>query len=284
MNLLIYFLAVQAVVAVLWSNPLRGRKLLVKWGVPEPSGTQITMALHYRRLRWICYPFLFTGMAGVSMLVAGDDRDGMTSIPAALLFAAAIAELLALPTSKHAPPVRRPLFSLIPRWGVAMYGAAVLVTIVVGIIDLPAEELATSALTSTNAPNPGIAQRPIPIAAPLMATAVVLLAVAVVLRMSTTRSFSADRAVDLALRVRSARVALALGVVSQMVYVLPLAWWRIPVVANQMNPGDSALDWVRQADRTVGLPLVVLIYITLACWPLLASPPSPKGLLQKHPS
>ncbi|MER5389947.1 hypothetical protein [Saccharopolyspora sp. NPDC002686] len=282
MNLLIYFLVAQAVVAVLWSNPERGRKLLVKWGVPEPSDTQITMALHYRRLRWICYPFLLTGMAGVSVLMTGGDRDGMTSFPAALLFAAAIAELLALPTSKHAPPVRHPLFSLIPRWGAVLYGVALLTTIVVGIIDLPAEDLATSALASTNTSNPGIAQRPIPTVAPLVATAAVLLAVAVVLRVSTTRSFSADRAVDLALRVRSARVALALGVVSQVVYVLSLAWWRIPVVANQVHLDDSALGWA-QVDRTLGPPLAVLVFLTLACWPLLASPPTPKGLLRKRP-
>ncbi|MDA3626485.1 hypothetical protein OU415_13650 [Saccharopolyspora sp. WRP15-2] len=283
--MLLAALAVLAVVAVFWTDTQRGRKLLVKWGVPEPSEPQVKTALHYRRLRWACYPFLLAATALVTDWVVGDDDYSGLSIPVALLLSAAIAELLALPTSRHAPPVRHPLFSLVPKWGVAFYSITVLTTIVLGFVDLSVAQYATSMLAdniATGEDSP-FAQH-VPFVVPLVATAVVLLAVAVVLRMSATRSFSADSEVDRALRVRSARVALALGAVSQVFYALPLAYWRIPAIAGKWGspPNDSAVDWAHQVDGIATLPLVVLVYGTLACWPMLASPPNRRGLFHKR--
>ncbi|MDA3643173.1 hypothetical protein LZ318_20800 [Saccharopolyspora indica] len=262
-------LFVLVLAAIYWFDRRGARKLVTKWGVPEPSEAQVATALRYRRLRWACYPLLVPAMMWITHVMTGTDQYRFTSIPTALLLAAAIAELLA--TRKHAPPVARPLFALVPRWALAVYGLLLLTTLVTAIFDLSAQQLATSTLAEVNASSVHSTTRlDIPIAVPLLATAAGLLAVAVVLWCSATRSFSPDDAVDLALRTRSARVALALGAVSQALYVLPLAWWRVPLVFN--NHPDPP-DWIRQLDGTLGTALTPLFLGALACWPFIAAPP-----------
>ncbi|RKT85511.1 hypothetical protein SAMN05421805_11889 [Saccharopolyspora antimicrobica] len=261
-----------ALAAIFWFDRRGARKLLTKWGVPEPPETQVRTALHYRRMRWACYPLLVPATMWITHLATGTDQYRLTSIPVAVLLAAALAELLALPMSKHIPTVRRPLFALVPKWGLVLCGFLLLAAVVTGILDLSAQQLATSVLTEADTSPLERATRPeIPITVPLLATAIILLAAAVVLWCSATRSFSPDHAVDLALRTRSARVALALAAVSQAVYVLPLAWWRVPLVANN-RPTTDAVEWVRQLDGVVGTALLPLFLGALACWPLIAAP------------
>ena len=117
----------------------------------------------------------------------------------------------------------------------------------------------------------------------------VLLLVALVLRGAVARSFSADAEVDRALRIRTARVALGLGIALQL-SLLMLAWWRMGFVADYgtgadlipTGPGTFGLDpaavavrdWASRIDESVEQGIFLCSLVVVFSWIYVANPPS----------
>jgi len=175
---------------VLWPNEKQGVRLLAKWGVPNPAADQVPVAVRYLRRRRFLYPWLFVG---IPLIPRADDvlgGRGFGSIVFVALFGGLIAELLA----QRSPRQSRKEALLAPR-GVLDF--APLWTLILNILAI------------------GAAVASFAVQGQWPAAAVVLGAAAVswlVVFLSVRRPAAGDPDVDLALRTRSARVALGLSV------------------------------------------------------------------------
>jgi hypothetical protein len=280
-DLVVPTLFVLVFAAALWSDRTRARKMAQKWGIPEPTNNQVDEVLYYRRLRLACYPLLYGTIEACYGLLMPlqQDQEGRTnegiSLIAMFLSGAVIAELLALSRTRQPQPLRLRLVDIVSRWGIGVFGTLVLVTFVLGLIDLQAQPHITPnvlRLAEQNKDHVGV-----PIAVPFIGTALVLMLVAFVLWSTQTRSFSADGEVDRALRTRSARVALGLGIGMQLSF-LALTSWRMEFLDHYAtgadlfgpDPAEVAIqDWAQttndlvQSWKLVAIPAMFSwIYVT----------------------
>ena len=271
--------------AVLWSDHARARKMARKWGIPEPTNGQVDEVLDYRRLRLACYPILFVVIGACNVLFVplqqgqdGNRSDEGVPLIAMFLVGAVVAELLALPRTRRLPPVRLRFVDVGSRWGAGVLGVVVLMTFVQGLVDLQAEPYITPnvlGLAEQNKSHVGA-----PISVPFAGTAVVLLLVGFVVWSAQTRSFSADAELDRALRTRSARVVLGLGIAMQLSF-LALSTWRMEFLGSYAtgadlvgaDPAETALqDWARGMDDFVELPTFLIAIFALISWIYVANP------------
>ncbi|GAA0510662.1 hypothetical protein A8924_4798 [Saccharopolyspora erythraea NRRL 2338] len=270
----------------LWSDRTRARKLARKWGVPEPSADQVDEVLHYRRLRLAGYPLIFVVAAVCCRLLLPPnpehaDETGQGSylaLVAMFFFGAVIAELLAIARIRKSQPMRLHLAEIAPRWGVGFCGALVPATFALGLIDLQAQPHITPnmlLLAEQNKQHTGT-----PIAVPFVGTALVALLVMFVLWSARTRSFSADAELDRALRNRSARVVLGLGIGMQVSF-LGLVWWRMDFLSrfatgadlSGAQPAEVVLEnWARGMVDLVQPWLLLVVTGGMFGWLLVANP------------
>jgi hypothetical protein len=281
--------------AALWSNRTRARKLAQKWGIPDPTSNQVDEVLHYRRLRLACYPLLFVMIGMCSGLFvsptqnhnsSANDDTPLIALILMFLCGAVIAELLALRRTRQLQPVRFRFVDVVSRWGVGVYGALVVVTFVLGLIDLQAQPYITPKVVRVAEQNQGHVG--IPIAVPFAVTAVVLLLTGFVFWSTCARSFSADIETDRALRTRSARVVLGLGIGMQLL-LLGLSWWRMEFVADHYfnepdfvtigggafvpDPAEVATrDWAQQVRDSVQPWTLLISAVAVGSWSHVANP------------
>ena len=78
-----------AILIVLWPGEKHGKRLLTRWGVPDPDPGEVALAVRYLKRRRLWYPWLFLAIPPLL------DNGGMGSILATLLLGGLIAELLA---------------------------------------------------------------------------------------------------------------------------------------------------------------------------------------------
>ncbi|HWD05630.1 MAG TPA: hypothetical protein VG674_24590 [Amycolatopsis sp.] len=186
-----------AILIVLWPGDRQGARLLAKWGVPQAAPGQVAVAVKYLRRRRLWYPWLFIGLPFIP--VGLPDSDGLGTIAATLLLGGLLAEVLAQrPARGHrreAVLAPRGVLDCAPPWAIAV---TALVTAGSALYLAVAGKWALFALT---------------LAAAAVAWGVMLLAV--------RRPATGDVEVDLALRCRSARVALGLATGSCAVIAWP---------------------------------------------------------------
>jgi len=187
------FIGVMLLIA-LWPTDKTAAKVLRKWLVVDPTPEQVAESKTYLKRRRLLYPWLFLAIGyGTSKLAPEDDRYFVPQILTTVLAGMLLAELIAaMRPSKGvrrvAVLVPRRVRDLVPVWGVVVFWVGVSGAVVVLVLSRPVRLpelifLASCALAVTGA---------------------VLLAV--------RRPTSGDDAVDEAFRLRSARVALGLGV------------------------------------------------------------------------
>jgi hypothetical protein len=173
-----------AALIVLWPGAKRGKRLLERWGVPDPDDAEVALAVRYLKRRRFWYPWLFVAIPpALGTATAG-------TIVTTLMLGGLIAELLALRPSRgprhEAALSRRTLLDLVPAWALTLSGLAVAGSLV---------SLGVSGQWTLLAVSAGAA---------VASWAVAMLAL--------RRPVDGEPRADLALRHRSARVAIGLGI------------------------------------------------------------------------
>lgn len=174
-----------AILIVLWPGKKQGKRLLTRWGVPDPDDGEVVLAVRYLKRRRLWYPWLFLAIPPLL-----DNEALASSIFATLLLGGLIAELLAQRPSRgprrEAVLAPRTLRGIVPAWVLVLAGLAA------------AGSVAHLALTA--------GWKLLAVAAGAVVICTVITALAV-----RRPPVGAPR-VDLALRCRSARVAIGLGI------------------------------------------------------------------------
>ncbi|MGW5717021.1 hypothetical protein ACWEVP_12720 [Amycolatopsis sp. NPDC003865] len=173
-----------AILIVLWPGEKQGKRLLVRWGIPDPDAGEVMLAVRYLKRRRFWYPWLFLALPPLL------DDTGPGALFATLLLGGLIAELLAQRPSRgprrEADLVPRTLLGVVPAW-----------VLVLGVLAATGSitHLALTAQWKLLAVAAGTA---------VICAAITLLAV--------RRPPVGGPRVDLALRCRSTRVAIGLGI------------------------------------------------------------------------
>jgi hypothetical protein len=294
-TLLPSLIAAAVLLLILWPTRHSGKRLLQNWGLDEPTGPQAAEAVRYLRQRRILYVLLFVVLPSVTALVwppGADDRPpGNILVPllAAMLIAELIATLRPVSGVRVASLDRRSWRDLLPAWAIvatAILTAWALVLVGLGLAAQPWARRYAAALPADGKlsgddwsmeVDPDVRTQLLHpdgwltlggIAACLaVITALVFLAV--------RRPANSDAAVDRALRIRSARVAVAIGFL-----------WLAGLVNDAQNrlvllegTGRGAYrlpqppGWLTEnLHQTVEIVGIVTLVGAIICWMFLALP------------
>jgi hypothetical protein len=172
------------ILMLLWPNEKRGARLLVRWGVPDPDAAEVALAVRYLKRRRFWYPWLYLA---IPLLFGNHDS---ATIVATLLLGGLIAELLAQRPARgrrrEAVLVPRTLLDVVPGWALVLSGLASAGALVHVVLTRQWTPLAVVVGTT------------------VICWAITLLAV--------RRPAAGEPRADLALRCRSGRVAIGLGI------------------------------------------------------------------------
>jgi hypothetical protein len=184
------FIGVLLLIA-LWPTEKTSAKVLRKWHVPDPTPAQVAESKLYLKRRRLLYPWLFVGISyGGYRVLPGSDfvvAEILLTVLAGMLLAELIASLR--PTRgprREAVLAPRRVLDLVPAWGLVVFGVCVVLVLVLLV-------------------------RTVSVAG-FVALGSCVAAVFGAVLLAVQRPTSGDESVDVAFRVRSARVALGLGV------------------------------------------------------------------------
>jgi hypothetical protein len=283
--------AIAVLLLVMWPTERSGRQLLRNWGVPEPGPDQVAEAVRYlRRRRFLCAALFVLVPLLADVVLPGEDDP---SIVVPLIGAMLIAELVAV--SRPASGVRvasldpRGWRDLVPRWAVvaaAVLVALVLVWSVAGLAAQPWADRYAAALSAQEADPPAgmeidhsdsylaeIANSTSWFALGSAVAAVVL--TVLVVRLAVRRPAVADAAVDAALRTRTARVAVGIGLGWLGTAVLR-ATSRVQFLHDLTAFSDADLPdkpgWLAAFGNTGGIVGLVAMLSGVGCWIWVANP------------
>ncbi|ONI86430.1 hypothetical protein ALI144C_10935 [Actinosynnema sp. ALI-1.44] len=221
-NVLAYGLSGLVLLVILWPTVKVGQRFLKRWGVGDPTEQQGLLARRYLLHRRVLYPPLFLA---ASLITLGDNNP----LPA-LITALLLGEILAMLRPSRGPRTatltRRTWSDLVPRWAVVamlvLAGFAVLLAVAegigkhwgTGVVDKypPGGSWRTADGIVTNVAD---ANRVLDNSDWLLVLVAVFLATAAVLGivwLAVYRGSGTDPSVDAALRTRTARVAVGIGI------------------------------------------------------------------------
>ncbi|MCE6999651.1 hypothetical protein LZG04_33280 [Saccharothrix sp. S26] len=287
-------------VVLLWPTASAARRFLRRWGVPEPDDRQTARAVAYLRDRRLLYPVLFllapVVVAPVARILGFEHPDagafrGLATVLVALLLAEAVAALRPARGTRIATLTPRHWRDLVPRWAIGVLlalGTAAAVLAVAGLAAQPWANRVAAAIPaggswrSADGAVVTVSERHYAgIGVPVSLIALVgvvcgLCAVLGVVRLAVRRRSLPDPAVDLALRTRSARVAVGIGLawMASMVVVAAnrldfLRAVRLPVAG--MPPAPA---WLEHASAAGSVALVALL-VGVVGWMWVATPSRP---------
>jgi hypothetical protein len=297
-------------ILVIWPSGATGQRLLVKWGIPEPTREQTQAATRYLRRRRILYPVFWILAPAWLVLVAalrGWQIAGSRylGLLAGILAAMLLAELVAAlrpprATTRSAVLSRRRWRDLAPWWAVTAH--LILVGLAVGQAAASlaahgwaADAIAHARLVDDLDAGPGGIGGPgdLPVLTvgvrtahealdlsgtwlALAGAALGLIAVYGVVLLAVLRPAAADPEVDAVLRTRSARVAigigigLALGLVNQTNA-------HVATLHSIAVGGPTVVSpppgWLELAAGLDGAGVLIALILGLAVWRMVTSPP-----------
>ncbi|WP_436495114.1 hypothetical protein [Actinokineospora sp. HUAS TT18] len=286
---LAYAAAGLAILLVLWPTVSSGQRFLRRWGVPEPDEQQAAYAVAYLRDRRLLYPPLFL-LAPVLLAPASGESNPLTFLAplvAGLLVAEAVAALRPARGPRTATLVRRHWRDLVPRWAVATLLALAAVAVGLAVAGLTAQPWADK--VSALIPSDGMWRsadstwsfsgnsladlaRPTPWFT-LVGVAVGLAAVFGLVRLAVRRGAIGDARVDAALRTRTARVAVGVGI-AWMAAMVMVANNRITFLRHFLVPPGFPRppEWLAHTAAT-DFTGVVVLFVAAAGWIWAANPP-----------
>ncbi|HEX6359688.1 hypothetical protein [Actinophytocola sp.] len=267
-------LPVGVLLVVMWPTERTGFRLLRDWGVPEPRPDQVDEAVRYLWQRRILYAVLFVVVPPlVDRVLWHDAGQPVLKIFMPLLVAMLVAEVVA--TVRPVSGVRvasldpRGWRDLVPRWAVVVAGVLVVLTVtwsVAGLVARPWADRFAAALPPNDEMSPATGWLARGFAAAAVALMVLLVHLAV------RRPSVADAAVDAALRTRTARVAVGIGI-GWLGLAVAQAADRVRFLLNlgPREPGLPAwfVSWFGSASQAVG---VVAVLGAVVCWIWVANP------------
>ncbi|MCT2586461.1 hypothetical protein [Actinophytocola gossypii] len=282
-------IAIVVMLVVLWPTRQGGTRLLRNWGVPEPAGQQVAEAVRYLWQRRRLMVVLFVVVPTLADLVVPALADGtVIGIFVPLLAAMLIAELIA--TLRPVSGVRfaslgpRRWQDLVPRWGVVAFAVPAVLAVGLSWLAIAGQTWA-DAYAAALPPNDDQRWISADYRAEMtndtgwftLGSAVLcLVVVATLVHLAVRRPAVPDAAVDAALRARTARVAVAVGI-GWLGVAANAAAQRI-VFLTDLNvsngqPLPERPDWLNPGlgDVMNALMLVVLA-AALVCWMWLAVP------------
>ncbi|MEV6904512.1 hypothetical protein [Amycolatopsis sp. NPDC051372] len=119
-----------AILFVLWPGRRQGARLLAKWGLPDATPDQVSVAVRYLRRRRLWYPWLFVGLPLIPGAADFANANDVSAIMTVLLFGGLIAEVLA---QRPAPSARREavlaprgILDYAPKWAIVVTSLAAL--------------------------------------------------------------------------------------------------------------------------------------------------------------
>ncbi len=256
-------MAAAALVVLLLPGTRSGASLLRRWGVDDAGPEQIREAVGHLRQRRVLYVVVYVVLFPVVAAVdaMGNSLGGLTLALVPLLVALAVAELIATlrPVSglRVASLDRREWRLLVPRWALLVAAGQVglvLVLIVVGIATAPPEGHTPVPTASGSVVHVPYSAEPGWLG--LASAALCLAVTAAAVHLAVRRPTHSDEVVDRALRTRSARVAVGIG----------LTWLgaSVGIAAGGVHDPDLFL--------TGWLGGVVAELVAIGCWIRLAVP------------
>ncbi|WP_447006753.1 hypothetical protein ACRAKI_09910 [Saccharothrix isguenensis] len=284
-----------ALLVALWPTRSTGLRFLRRWGVADPDERQGALAVKYLRDRRLLYPPLFLAAPAVAALAAhawglpSSDLGFVRSLApliVALLLAEAVAALRRARGPRVATLTRRHWRDLVPRWAIGLlltFGAVAALLAVAGMIAQPRVDRIVALIpaggvresehgTLTVAPQ-HLAELACPTSLVTLIGVVSGLAAALgVVRLAVRRGPVGDPRVDAALRTRSARVAVGIGIAWTASMVL-VANSRLVVLGSVDFAGfPPPPDWLELVSFTelAGAPVLLA---AAAGWIWVANPP-----------
>jgi hypothetical protein len=295
-SVLLYGVLGVALLVVLWPTRSTALRFLRRWGVADPDERQGALAVRYLRDRRLLYPPLFLLAPTVTALAAHalglpDSDSGSVRSLATLIIALLLAETVAALRRARGPRVatlaRRHWRDLVPVWAIGLmlaFGSVAALLAVAGMIAqprvdrivalIPADGVWESPDSGTLTVSPQhLAEltHPTSVVA-LIGVVVGLVAALGVVRLAVRRGPVGDLRVDAALRTRSARVAVGMGIAWAASMIL-IANGRLGLLRNVDFRGfPPPPDWLELTSATdlLGLPV---LFIAVAGWIWVANPP-----------
>ncbi|GAA1346191.1 hypothetical protein [Saccharothrix algeriensis] len=260
-----------AVLLVLWPTRSAAARFLRSWGVANPTEAQAEHAVRYLRHRRLLYPPLFllvpSAGAGISSLLRlPEPADNfLAPVIVALLIAEAVAALRPVRGPRVAALTRRRWRDLVPRWAIGLLlGFAGAAALLAGV-GLTARSWALRAVAAeghTHEHRAGIAQ---PVEVVVLVGAVLgLAAVLGVVRLAVRRGSVADPVADAALRTRSARVAVGIGMAWQA-WMVNIAFNRLVTLSGLTHRRGDGPGWLALVPPS-GLVNVALLLVAVVGW------------------
>ena len=288
-------------VVVLWPTTATGRRFLRRWGVPEPDDRQTAQAVRYLRDRRLLYPVLFLLTPVVAVPVGralgfGHPDTGafrsLATVLVALLLAEAAAALRPVRGARSATLARRHWRDLVPRWAIGVLlglGAVAVLLAAAGLAAQPWADRVAAAIPAGGVwrsadgavigtvSEQHYARIDLPVSLLALVGAVCGLGVVLgVVRLAVRRRSLTDQRVDAALRTRSARVAVGIGIawMASMVLVAANRLDFLRGVGLPQSWSPPAPAWLDHTSAAGFLALVALL-LGVFGWVWVANPSRP---------
>nr|WP_042196236.1 hypothetical protein [Kibdelosporangium sp. MJ126-NF4]CEL22485.1 hypothetical protein [Kibdelosporangium sp. MJ126-NF4]CTQ89341.1 hypothetical protein [Kibdelosporangium sp. MJ126-NF4] len=285
---LYYGLGGLALLVVLWPTVKGGQRFLARWGVKDPTEQQGLVARRYLLHRRLLYPPLFL----VAPLITAEDTELLPTLIIALSLGEIIAMIRPIRGPRTATLVRRTWNDLVPRWAlITMLALAVFAAILAtarrfaqswgnGVVDkYPHDGVwQTDGNIQTNVTHVGSTLNNFAWLEVLVGVTLGTAAVLGIVWLAVYRGSRTDPQVDAALRTRTARVAVGIGI----------AWMALNVgKANNKLTDLRDIHWPEPAPfwltGTGGLEALTLplLFIAMAGWIWVANPDSKMPYIQR---
>jgi hypothetical protein len=191
----------------LWPGPKHGRRLLTQWGVHEPTETEVATAVRYLKRRRFWYPWLYVALSVAFTSTRDTGGNSLPGVLVVLLLGALVAEVLALRPRRAARRVaelnRRRATDLVPAWALVLHALVAVSAVVISVAALAGARWGRSWFADADPRLPRVV---------LVVAIGSVLVVWLIVWLALRRPTEPELRVDAALRRRSARVAVGLGI------------------------------------------------------------------------